>query len=125
MDIPKRCDVVVIGGGPGGSTAATLLSQKGYDVVLQGADERVEADGFVQKRAAPWPGTASSASFGFATSATRGLPFMSSATCSTRFSSTTPETRGRGTHVRTDGRTAATQERSPAGSPSTRAARAR
>jgi glycine/D-amino acid oxidase-like deaminating enzyme len=49
MDIPKRCDVVVIGGGPGGSTAATLLSQKGYDVVLQGADERVEADGFVQK----------------------------------------------------------------------------
>jgi hypothetical protein len=57
MDIPKRCDVVVIGGGPGGSTA-------------------------------------------FATSATRGLPFMSSATCSARFSSTTPETRGRGTHVR-------------------------
>ena len=34
MNIPKRCDVVIIGGGPGGTTAAALLSQKGYDVVL-------------------------------------------------------------------------------------------
>lgn len=34
MNIPKQCDVVVIGGGPGGSMAATFLSQKGYDVVL-------------------------------------------------------------------------------------------
>lgn len=32
--IPESCDVVVIGGGPGGSTAATNLAQKGYDVVL-------------------------------------------------------------------------------------------
>src|SRR3984885_10339592 len=29
-----RCDVLVIGGGPGGSTAAGLLAEKGYRVVL-------------------------------------------------------------------------------------------
>jgi len=34
MNIPKHCDVVVIGGGPGGSTAATALSQMGYEVAL-------------------------------------------------------------------------------------------
>ncbi|MEH1804953.1 NAD(P)/FAD-dependent oxidoreductase [Nostoc sp.] len=34
MNIPQQCDVVIIGGGPAGSTAATFLSQKGYDVVL-------------------------------------------------------------------------------------------
>lgn len=34
MNIPKKCDVVVIGGGPSGSLASTFLSQKGYDVVL-------------------------------------------------------------------------------------------
>lgn len=34
MDLPKKCDVVVIGGGPSGSMAGTLLSRKGYDVVL-------------------------------------------------------------------------------------------
>jgi len=34
MTIPKHCDVVVIGGGPGGSTAATALSQMGYQVAL-------------------------------------------------------------------------------------------
>jgi flavin-dependent dehydrogenase len=34
MNLPKNCDVVVIGGGPAGSMAATFLSQKGYDVVL-------------------------------------------------------------------------------------------
>jgi flavin-dependent dehydrogenase len=74
MDVPATCDVVVAGGGPAGSTAATLLSQRGYDVVLlekerhprynvgesliphfwkycelMGADGAVESDGFVQK----------------------------------------------------------------------------
>lgn len=32
--IPDRVDAVVCGGGPGGSTAATLLARKGYRVVL-------------------------------------------------------------------------------------------
>src|SRR5437773_8278216 len=32
--IPAKADVVVIGGGPAGSTAANLLAQKGYEVVL-------------------------------------------------------------------------------------------
>ena len=31
---PVRCDVLVIGGGPGGSTAAGLLAERGYRVVL-------------------------------------------------------------------------------------------
>jgi flavin-dependent dehydrogenase len=30
---PEVCDVAVIGGGPGGSTAATLLARKGYKVI--------------------------------------------------------------------------------------------
>lgn len=34
MSIPKHCDVVVIGGGPAGSSVATLLAKQGVDVVL-------------------------------------------------------------------------------------------
>ena len=34
MSIPETCDVVVIGGGPAGSVAATSLAQKGWRVVL-------------------------------------------------------------------------------------------
>ncbi|HEY0748923.1 MAG TPA: FAD-dependent monooxygenase, partial [Steroidobacteraceae bacterium] len=33
MEAPETCDVVVIGGGPGGSTAATLLARRGYKVI--------------------------------------------------------------------------------------------
>ncbi|MEE9337330.1 MAG: NAD(P)/FAD-dependent oxidoreductase [Methylococcaceae bacterium] len=33
-EIPKNCDVLVIGGGPAGSSAATHLAQAGIDVVL-------------------------------------------------------------------------------------------
>jgi flavin-dependent dehydrogenase len=32
--IPRQCDVVIIGGGPAGSSAATFLAQAGLDVVL-------------------------------------------------------------------------------------------
>lgn len=43
MNVPdisvQNCDVLVIGGGPAGSTAATLLARKGYDVVLLEKDE--------------------------------------------------------------------------------------
>lgn len=33
-ELPKKCDVVVLGGGPSGSSAAGFLSQSGYEVVL-------------------------------------------------------------------------------------------
>ena len=72
--IPAKADIVVIGGGPAGSTAANLLAQKGYEVVLldkvrhprlvvgesvlphvwkyvgaAGATEDIERAGFIQK----------------------------------------------------------------------------
>lgn len=34
MSIPSHCDIVVIGGGPGGALASALLAQRGYHVVL-------------------------------------------------------------------------------------------
>jgi flavin-dependent dehydrogenase len=34
MSAPRACDVLVIGGGPAGSTAAILLAERGYQVVL-------------------------------------------------------------------------------------------
>ncbi len=34
MDKTNRCDIAVIGGGPAGTTAATLLSRRGWNVVL-------------------------------------------------------------------------------------------
>ncbi|RME01251.1 MAG: NAD(P)/FAD-dependent oxidoreductase [Calditrichaeota bacterium] len=74
MRIPKKCDVVVIGGGPGGSTISALLKDKGYDVVLlekvkhprftvgesliphfwkyceyTGVDKKIDEEGFIQK----------------------------------------------------------------------------
>jgi flavin-dependent dehydrogenase len=74
MNIPKKCDVVVIGGGPAGSSVSTMLSRMGYEVVLfdkarhpryvvgesliphfwkycehMGVDQRIDADGFIQK----------------------------------------------------------------------------
>lgn len=74
MKIPEKCDVVVIGGGPAGSTVGTILSQKGYDVILfdkvkhprysvgesliphfwkyceiTGVDKKIDAEGFIEK----------------------------------------------------------------------------
>lgn len=72
--IPSRCEIAVVGGGPAGSLAASLLAQQGFDVVLLekarhprpnvgesliphfwkytdlvGATEAVESDGFIRK----------------------------------------------------------------------------
>ena len=74
ISIPSSCDVVVIGGGPAGSSAATHLAKSGFDVVLleraefprnqvgesllphfwkftdsTGASKKIEEEGFVSK----------------------------------------------------------------------------
>lgn len=38
MSIPAECTVLVIGGGPGGSYAASVLAREGIDTVLLEAD---------------------------------------------------------------------------------------
>ena len=38
MSIPTRCTVLVVGGGPGGSYAATVLARENVDVVLLEAE---------------------------------------------------------------------------------------
>lgn len=38
MSIPKSCSVLVIGGGPGGSYAASALAREGVNVVVLEAD---------------------------------------------------------------------------------------
>jgi flavin-dependent dehydrogenase len=73
-NIPKSCDVVVVGGGPAGSSAAALLAAEGLDIVLFdkfkhpreqvgesvipqfwkyadriGVSDKIEKEGFVQK----------------------------------------------------------------------------
>ncbi|KAF2667281.1 non-heme halogenase [Microthyrium microscopicum] len=39
MEIPEKCSVLVVGGGPAGSYAATLLAREGIDTVLLEADK--------------------------------------------------------------------------------------
>ena len=95
MQIPTQCEVVVVGGGPAGSTVATLLAQNGIDVVLfdkqkhprynvgesvipdfwrytdlTGATPKIEAEGFIAKAGGVvnWQGESRGhdfASFGF------------------------------------------------------------
>jgi heterodisulfide reductase subunit A-like polyferredoxin len=38
MSIPKKCTVLVVGGGPGGSYTASVLAREGVDTVLLEAD---------------------------------------------------------------------------------------
>jgi len=37
-NIPSKCTVLVVGGGPGGSYAAAALAREGLDVVLMEAE---------------------------------------------------------------------------------------
>lgn len=39
MSIPESCTVLVVGGGPAGSFAATVLAREGIDVVLLESDK--------------------------------------------------------------------------------------
>jgi flavin-dependent dehydrogenase len=39
LEVHEQCDVVVIGGGPAGSTAATLLARRGYRVIALEKDQ--------------------------------------------------------------------------------------
>jgi len=88
--IPQSCDVVVVGSGPGGSTAAAILAAKGYRTVIfdsqshprehvgesllphawkyldkSGASKAVEHEGFVVKRGGTvaWDGQIHQVSF--------------------------------------------------------------
>jgi flavin-dependent dehydrogenase len=38
MSIPEECTVLVVGGGPGGSYAASVLAREGISTVLLEAD---------------------------------------------------------------------------------------
>jgi flavin-dependent dehydrogenase len=39
MAIPEKCTVLVVGGGPAGSYAATILAREGVDTVLLEAEK--------------------------------------------------------------------------------------
>jgi flavin-dependent dehydrogenase len=39
MSVPESCSVLVVGGGPAGSYAASVLARDGFDVVLLEADK--------------------------------------------------------------------------------------
>ena len=99
MSIPSSCDVVIIGGGPAGSVAASMLAKDGHDVVMLereshprekvgeslipdfwkftdkiGVTDKIKAEGFVAKAGAiiAWDGQFKAhtfADFGYTTSA--------------------------------------------------------